>query len=83
MKQLISIPTRVTSKTSTLIDHVLSNSSQKVNQSGVFELGISDNNLVYSTRKTPSLKSNKHNDISVRKKEKLHSQKTLRATKKN
>ena len=66
MKQLISIPTRVTSKISTLIDHVLSNSSQKVNQCGVFELGISDNNLVYSTRKTPSLKSNKHNDISVR-----------------
>ena len=66
MKQLISIPTRVTSKTSTLIDHVLSNSSQNVNQCGVFELGISDNNLVYSTRKTPSLKSNKHNDISVR-----------------
>ena len=65
LEQLISIPTRVTSKTATLIDHVLTNSSQKVSQCGVIELGISDHDLVYCTRKTPSLKPNKHSDISV------------------
>ena len=53
----------VTSKTAIVIDHVLTNSSQKVSQSGVIELGISDHDLVYCTRKTPSLKLNKHNDI--------------------
>ena len=66
LEQLISILTRVTSKTATLIDHVLTNSSQKVSQCGVIELGKSDYDLVYCTRKTPSLKPNKHNDISVR-----------------
>ena len=65
LEQLISIPTRITSKTATLIDHVLTNSFQKVSQCSVIELGISDHDLVYSTRKTPSLKPNKHNDISV------------------
>ena len=58
LEQLISIATTVTSKTATLIDHVLANSSQKVSQCGVIELGTSNHNL-------PSLKPNKHNDISV------------------
>ena len=61
LEQLISIPTRVTNKTATLIDHVLTHSSQKVSQCGVIELGISDHNLVYWTRKTRSFKPNKHN----------------------
>ena len=60
------MPTSVTSKTATLIDHVLTNSSQKVSQSGVIELDISDHDLVYCTRKTPFLKLNKHNDIFFR-----------------
>ena len=66
LEQLISIPTRVTSKTSILIDHVLTNSSQKASQYGVVELGISDHDLVYYTRKTPLLNPNKHNNIFVR-----------------
>ena len=45
LEQLISIPTRVINKTATLIDHVLTNSCQKVSQSGVIELGISDHDL--------------------------------------
>ena len=61
-----SIPTRVTRKTATFIDHVLTNSTQKVSQSGAIGLGISDHDLVYCTRKTSSLKLNKHNDISIR-----------------
>ena len=60
------IPTRVTIKTATLIDHVLTNFSQKVSQFGVIELGMSDHDLVYCTRKTLSLKPNEHIDISVR-----------------
>ena len=65
LEQLISIPTRVTSKAISLTDHVLTNSSQKVRQFCVIELDIS-HDLVYYTRKTPSLKPNKHNGISVR-----------------
>ena len=66
LKQIIFIPSRVTSKTSFLIGHVLTNSSQKVNQCSVIELGISAHDLVYCTRKTPSLKPNKRNIISIR-----------------
>ena len=66
LEQLISIPTRVTSKTATLIDHALTDSTQKVSQCSVIELGISDHDLVYCAWKTPSLKSNERNDISVR-----------------
>ena len=60
LEKLITIPTKVTSKTATLIDHALTNSSQKASQCGVIELGISDHGLVYCTRKAPSLKPNKH-----------------------
>ena len=66
LEQLISIPTRVTSKTAILIDYVLTNSSQKVTQRGVIELGKSDHDYVHCIRKTPSLKLNKQNDISIR-----------------
>ena len=66
MKELISISTRVTSKTATLIDHVLTNSSQKLIKCSVIELVISDHDLVYCKKKIPSLKLNKHNDISIR-----------------
>ena len=66
LEQLISIPTRVNSNTATLKSHVLNNSSQKVSQCGAIELGITDHDLVYCTRKTPSLKPNKHNEMSIR-----------------
>ena len=66
LEQLISISTRVTSKTAILIDYVLTNSSQKVTQRGVIELGKSDHDYVHCIRKTPSLKLNKQNDISIR-----------------
>ena len=60
------MPTRATSKIATLIDHVLTNSSQKISQCSVVESGISNHNPVYYTKKTPSRKLNKHNDIFIR-----------------
>ena len=85
LEQLISIPTRVTNKTATLIDHALTNFSQKVSQCDVIELGISDHRLVYCTRKKPSLKTNKHNGISVRSMKNYTNEKLLEllSTKKN
>ena len=63
LKQVITVPTRVTDQTSTLIDHILTNSPNKVSQSGVIDLGLSDHNLIYYTRKTSLPKSHKHNEI--------------------
>ena len=51
LKQLITLPTRITSTSHTLIDLCITNSCDKVINSGVLHLGISDHYLVYMTRK--------------------------------
>ena len=57
------MPTRVTDHTATLIDHILPNSPDKVSQSGITDLGLSDHELIYCTRKRSLPKSHKHNEI--------------------
>ena len=51
LKQLIKSPTRVTCSTSTLIDHILASFPSRVSQKGVTDVGISDHQLIYCTRK--------------------------------
>ena len=59
----ITRPTRVTGQSATLIAHILTSSSDKVSQSGVIDLGLSDHDFTYCTRKTSLPKSHKHNEI--------------------
>ena len=66
LEQLISVPTRITKITTTLIDHVLTNSPHKIIQSGVIKMSLSDHELIYCMRKTTKLKSNKHNELNIR-----------------
>ena len=66
LKQLILNPTCITENTSTLLDHVLTNSHDKVSQSGVVDVGISDHQLTYCTRKISRTKSNEHKYITIR-----------------
>lgn len=66
LEQLSFIPNRINDKTVTLIDHVITSSSQNVSQYSVIESSISDHNLVFFPIKTPSLKFNKHSDTSIR-----------------
>ena len=63
LKQLIKTPTRITCNTSSLIDHILCNTVDKISQSGVIDLAISDHQLIYCTRKINRLKVNKHTEI--------------------
>ena len=42
LTEIIKEPTRITCSTSTLLDHILTNSSEKVSQKGVIDVGISD-----------------------------------------
>ena len=51
LKQLISEPTRETTDTSTIIDHIAFSNPSNVVESGVVKCSISDHNLVYVTRK--------------------------------
>ena len=66
LEQIITRPIRITDQTATLIDHILTNSPDKVSQSSVIDLDLSDHDLSYCTRKTSLPKSHKHNEIFVR-----------------
>ena len=64
--QLITEATRVTSNSSTLIDHILSNSCEKICQSGTISIGLSDHFLTYMTRKIVKGQIGKHNFVRMR-----------------
>ena len=66
LKEIIQEPTRVTSSTSSLLDHILTNSRWKISQKGVIDVGLSDHQLIYCTRKNSRTKTNRHNQIRVR-----------------
>ena len=57
LKQLIQSPTRVTCSTSTLIDHILTSAPSRVSQKGVIKVGVSDDQLIFSTRKISRIKT--------------------------
>ena len=57
LKQLIQQPTRITSSSSSLIDHVLTNAKDKISQSGIIDIGLSDHQLIYCTRKLTKTKT--------------------------
>ena len=59
-------PTRTTKHTKTHIVHILTNSPEKFIQSGVIEMGLSNHELIYFSRKTSLLKLNQHCKISFR-----------------
>ena len=54
--QLIDCPTRITSNTSTLIDHILTNTQENISQSGIIDTAMSDRSLIYFTRKILKVK---------------------------
>ena len=66
LKEIIQDPTRVTSTTSSLLDHILTNNGWKISQKGVIDVGLSDHQLIYCTRKIFRIKSNMHKQIRIR-----------------
>ena len=51
LEQLIKSPTRVTCSTSSLIDHILTTFPERVSQQGIIDMGLSDHQLIFFTRK--------------------------------
>ena len=51
LKQLITCPTGVTSSTSSLIDNIPTNSTENIFQPGIIDCGMSDQQLIFCTRK--------------------------------
>ena len=66
LTEIIKEATRITCSTSTLLDHILTNSSEKVSQKDMIDEAISDHQLIYCTRKIKRIKHNMHNQILVR-----------------
>lgn len=56
-------PTRTVEHAKTLTDHILTNCPQKLIQSGIIEMGLSDHELIYCSGKTLPLKLNEHHKI--------------------
>ena len=57
LKQLIQSPTCVTCGTTTLIDHILTSAPSRVSQKGVINVGVSDHQLIFCTRKISRIKT--------------------------
>ena len=57
LKQLIQSPTRVTCSTSTLIDHILTSDPSRISKKGVINVGVSDHQLIFCTRKISRIKT--------------------------
>ena len=66
LNQLIEKLKWSTLRTVSLIDHVLTNSKEKVRNYGIISNEILDHNFFYCTRKTKTVKTGKHNTISIR-----------------
>ena len=65
LKEIIQKPTLITSTTSSLLDHILTNAGWKISQKGVINVGFSDHQLIHCTRKISRIKANMHNQIRV------------------
>ena len=63
---LIQEPTRTTEKSETLSYHIISNAIQNVSQHGLLNLGLSDHQMIYCTRKCTRAKNHDHKYIKIR-----------------
>ena len=57
LKATIQSPTRVTCSTLILTDHILTSVPSRVSQKGVINVGMSDHQLIFCTRKISRIKT--------------------------
>ena len=66
LNQMIAEPTRITQASKTLIDLCLTNFPEKIANSGVIHLGISDHSLIFVKRKIIYIRPGAHKTIQAR-----------------
>ena len=81
LTQIIDRATRVTSVSSTLIDHIATNTPEKICDSGVVHTGISDHSLVFAIRKI-CVGKKVENKIEIRNMKKFNAEKFVKDLKK-
>ncbi|KAK2547890.1 hypothetical protein P5673_032031 [Acropora cervicornis] len=57
VRDMTNQPTRITSSTRTLIDHIFTNKPNIITNHGILHVGISDHSLIYATHKHNTLKA--------------------------
>ena len=63
LRQLINAPKLIDQSSSSLLDHVLTNSPNRVSQAGVVDVSLSHHQLIYCTRKVTQARFNRHKYI--------------------
>ena len=76
--QLIDKATQVTMTTSSLIDHMVTNTPEKIASTGVIHTGISDHSLIFAIRKIHVVVKQAANTIEIRNMKKFNEQNFLR-----
>ena len=66
LQQIIGEPTRITSTSKSLIDHILCNNQNNIVQSGTISIGLSDHFLTFCTRKATRGVFNTHKTVKIR-----------------
>ena len=66
MRQLIKLQTRITCNSATIIDHILASHPEAVTQQGIIDVGLSDHQLIFCTRKISRIKKGMHKQIKFR-----------------
>ena len=65
LHQLVKVPTRVTCNTVTIIDHVLASYPEKVTRQDIINVGWSEHQLIFCTRKISRIKKDTHKHIKL------------------
>lgn len=64
--QLIEVPTRLTTDSATIIDHIATTSVRNIVKSGVLEIALNDHVMVYCVRKFNGAVKNDYKKIKTR-----------------
>ena len=63
---MLTLPTRITKNSSSLLDHVLTNSADRISQFGIVNVGLSDHQLIYCTKTITRTRLNAHKYVKMR-----------------
>ncbi|XP_071959824.1 uncharacterized protein [Antedon mediterranea] len=78
MSQIMSEPTRICDSCESCLDHIITNSSDKLNKFGVLSIGFSDHFPIYATRHTQQQKHHTHKKVKIRSTKNYNREKFIR-----
>ena len=64
--QSIKVPTRITCNSAAIIDQILASWPERVTQQDIIDVGLTDNKLIFCTRKISKIKRGTHKHIKFR-----------------